>query len=166
MSESQKPVAAAKRVAPSRNTKKPASAAGMPNAVAAQARRSPARQPSREDEAVARHQKELADALQKAMAINHDAPKLEQPAVAESGKSGKAKKPKLVRDSFAMPQAEYARIGELKKRLAAMDAAAKKNELLRAGLALLAAMGDAELKAVVGKVERIKTGRPAKNPGK
>ena len=165
MSESQKPVAAAKRVAPSRNTKKPASAAGMPNAVAAQARRSPARQPSREDEAVARHQKELADALQKAMAIN-DAPKLEQPAVVESGKSAKAKKPKLVRDSFAMPQAEYARIGELKKRLAAMDAAAKKNELLRAGLALLAAMGDAELKAVVGKVERIKTGRPAKNPGK
>ena len=150
MSESQKPVAAAKRVAPSRNTKKPASAAGMPNAVAAQARRSPARQPSREDEAVA---------------IN-DAPKLEQPAVVESGKSAKAKKPKLVRDSFAMPQAEYARIGELKKRLAAMDAAAKKNELLRAGLALLAAMGDAELKAVVGKVERIKTGRPAKNPGK
>jgi hypothetical protein len=61
-----------------------------------------------------------------------------------------------------MPEAEYARIGELKKRLAALGAEVKKSELLRGGIAVLAALNDAELKAVMGRVERIKTGRPAK----
>lgn len=77
-------------------------------------------------------------------------------------KPAKVKKVKLVRDSYAMPEAEYARIGELKKRLAALGSEVKKSELLRAGVAALVALGDAELKALLGKVERIKTGRPAK----
>src|SRR5574343_621619 len=38
----------------------------------------------------------------------------------------------------------------------------KKSELLRGGIAVLAALNDAELKAVMGRIERIKTGRPAK----
>ena len=38
----------------------------------------------------------------------------------------------------------------------------KKGELVRAGLALLSALGDAALKASIGKVERLKTGRPKK----
>jgi hypothetical protein len=77
-------------------------------------------------------------------------------------KPAKVKKVKLVRDSYAMPEAEYARIGELKKRLAGLGSEVKKSELLRAGVAALVALGDAELKALLGKVERIKTGRPAK----
>ena len=43
----------------------------------------------------------------------------------------KAKKVKLVRDSYAMPENEYAQIGELKKRLEAMSVDVKKSELLR-----------------------------------
>lgn len=77
-------------------------------------------------------------------------------------KPPKLRKPKLVRDSYAMPEAEYARIAELKKRLAALGSEVKKSELLRGGVAVLAALNDAELKAVMGRVERIKTGRPAK----
>ena len=61
-----------------------------------------------------------------------------------------------------MPEAEYALIAELKKRLTALGSEVKKSELLRGGIAVLAALNDAELKAVMGRVERIKTGRPAK----
>ncbi len=86
--------------------------------------------------------------------------KVAKPAKAE--KLPKQRKLKLVRDSYAMPEAEYALIAELKKRLAALGSEVKKSELLRGGIAVLAALNDAELKAVMGRVERIKTGRPAK----
>jgi len=130
------------------------------------------RKPSREDETVARHQKVLADALVKAQAIKYDQPKLMKQQAAQPKKAAKPEKPakarklKLVRDSYAMPEAEYARIGELKKRLAGLGSEIKKSELLRAGIAMLAALNDAELKAVTGRVERIKTGRPAKEAKK
>ncbi len=89
--------------------------------------------------------------------------KAEKPVKPEKvEKAPKAKKVKLVRDSYAMPEAEYARIGELKKRLATLGREVKKSELLRGGIAVLAALNDAELQAVMGRVERIKTGRPAK----
>ena len=126
------------------------------------------RQPTEVEQTVAKHQKVLADALVKAQAIEYDQPKVmkqeaakpEKPA--KPAKPAKAKKIKLVRDSYAMPETEYARIGELKKRLAALGNEVKKSELLRGGIALLAALNDAELKAVMGRVERIKTGRPNK----
>jgi hypothetical protein len=85
---------------------------------------------------------------------------LGKPAKAE--KAQKARKAKLVRDSYAMPEAEYAQIGLLKKRLAGLGNEVKKSELLRGGIATLAALNDAELKAIMGRIERIKTGRPAK----
>ena len=74
----------------------------------------------------------------------------------------KPRKVRLVRDSFTMPEHEYVRIGELKKRLQALGQGMKKSELLRAGLLLLDALNEVELKAVCARVERIKTGRPAK----
>src|SRR5574343_285727 len=126
------------------------------------------RKPTAVEHTVAKHQKVLADALVKAQAIKYDQPKVMKPAAPAAKKAGKDEKPakpkktRLVRDSYAMPEAEYARIGELKKRLAGLGAAVKKSELLRGGIALLAALSDAELTAVMGRVERIKTGRPAK----
>lgn len=83
-----------------------------------------------------------------------------KPAKAE--KPAKPKKVKLVRDSYAMPEAEYAQIASLKKRLAGLSVEVKKSELLRGGIAALAALDEAELQAVMGRIERIKTGRPAK----
>lgn len=77
-------------------------------------------------------------------------------------KAVKQKKARLVRDSYAMPENEYQRIAELKKRLVGLSADYKKSELLRAGIALLAALNDSELTAVMGGIERIKTGRPRK----
>jgi hypothetical protein len=136
-------------------------AASAPAAAKAKA----ARKPSKVDETVAKNQKVLADALVKAQAIKYDTPKVMKqvaPASKKAEKPAKAKKIKLVRDSYAMPETEYARIGELKKRMSALGNEVKKSELLRGGIAALAALNDAELKAVMGRVERIKTGRPAK----
>lgn len=139
-----------------------------PATAAATAKARPVRKPSREDEIVAKHQKVLAEALVMAQAINYKQPTVMRQQTAKSKKVAKPEKPakvkkhKLVRDSYAMPEAEYAKIGELKKRLAALGADAKKSELLRGGVAVLAAMSDAELKAVMARIERIKTGRPAK----
>jgi hypothetical protein len=123
-----------------------------------------ARKRSAVDETVDKHQKELADALEQAQAIKYDKSKHIKPMAkaakpAKAEKPVKAKKQKLVRDSFAMPEGEYALIGELKKRLAGEY---KKSELLRAGVIVLAALNDTELKAVMSHIERIKTGRPSK----
>lgn len=160
-----KPVAAeakAKSPAPAATT--PAPSAPATAAAVAKKPRAP-RKPTEVEQTVAKHQKVLADALVMAQAINYDQPKVmkqEAPKAGKSAKPAKAKKIKLVRDSYAMPEAEYARIGELKKRLAALGNEVKKSELLRGGIALLAALNDSELKAVMGRVERIKTGRPNK----
>lgn len=77
-------------------------------------------------------------------------------------KSAKPRKIKLIRDSYAMPEAEYAQIAQLKLRLLELGETVKKSELLRAGLAQLATLDDAALLAAMAGVERIKTGRPAK----
>ncbi len=77
-------------------------------------------------------------------------------------KSAKPRKIKLIRDSYAMPEAEYAQIAQLKQRLLELGETVKKSELLRAGLAQLATLDDAALQAALAGVERIKTGRPAK----
>jgi hypothetical protein len=79
-----------------------------------------------------------------------------------AAKAEKPKKPKLVRDSFTIPKAEYAVLEELKLRAAKLGRPTKKSEVLRAGVQALAAMGDAAFLASVGAVPAVKTGRPAK----
>lgn len=76
--------------------------------------------------------------------------------------STKDKKPKLVRDSFTIPKAEYAVLQALKDRAARLGRAAKKSEVLRAGVKSLESMTDAAFLASLGAVPAIKTGRPAK----
>lgn len=73
----------------------------------------------------------------------------------------KAKKPKLVRDSFTIPKAEYVVLDNLKLRAAKLTRPAKKSELLRAGIKALAALSDAAFLTALEQVPAIKTGRPA-----
>lgn len=73
----------------------------------------------------------------------------------------KAKKPKMIRDSFTIPKTEYLVIEALKERAGKLSRSAKKSELLRAGVKALAAMSDAAFLAVLTAVPTIKTGRPA-----
>jgi hypothetical protein len=84
------------------------------------------------------------------------------PVPALPAKEARAKKPKLVRDSFTIPKDEYAVIETLKKRADSLAQPAKKSELLRAGLKVLAGLSDAALRTALQAVPSIKTGRPTK----
>ena len=75
-------------------------------------------------------------------------------------KAEKPIKPKLVRDSFTIPKAEYLVIEALKLRASKLTRSVKKSELLRAGIKALAAMSDAAFLSALEKVPAIKTGRP------
>lgn len=74
----------------------------------------------------------------------------------------KPRKPKLVRDSFTIPKNEFTVLQDLKQRAGKSGTAAKKSEILRAGIKALAAMNDAAFAAALQAVPAIKTGRPAK----
>lgn len=74
----------------------------------------------------------------------------------------KKKKPKMVRDSFTIPKAEYAVLADLKERAVALKISAKKTELVRAGIKALAGMSDTAFAAAVKGVPNLKTGRPSK----
>jgi hypothetical protein len=80
-----------------------------------------------------------------------------------TAKPAKVKKPKMVRDSFTMPKAEFMVIDALKTRATQLKTAAKKTELIRAGIKALAAMSDSAFLAAIAAVPSLKTGRPAKS---
>jgi len=77
-------------------------------------------------------------------------------------KDEKPAKPRkaLVRDSFTMPDVDFALIAALKERALGAGRPAKKSELLRAGLQALAALDSKKLRAALERLEPIKVGRP------
>lgn len=77
-------------------------------------------------------------------------------------KAAKSKKIKLVRDSFTMPEMEYAEIAAVKKRCLKAGVAVKKSEVLRAAVLAFAKLSDTRIVAAIGALTPIKTGRPAK----
>lgn len=96
-------------------------------------------------------------------ATNPAAKAITKPTKAE--KSPKADKPaklKLVRDSYTMPEMEYAQLAALKKTALAAGIEIKKSELLRLGLKLLSKLSAEELLAQAATLEKLKTGRPGK----
>lgn len=80
-----------------------------------------------------------------------------------AAKDLRAKKPKLVRDSFTIPKDEYAVVETLKQRASTLAQPVKKSELLRAGLKVLATLSDNALRTALQAVPSIKTGRPKTN---
>ena len=75
-------------------------------------------------------------------------------------KSAKPTKQKMVRDSFTLPENDYANLNILKTKCLEKGIEIKKSEIVRAGLIALTKLSiDALIKAV-GEVERLKTGRP------
>jgi hypothetical protein len=69
---------------------------------------------------------------------------------------------RLVRDSFTMPEPDFALIAALKGRAMAAQREAKKSELLRAGLHALMALDGASLVDALGRLQPLKVGRPKK----
>ena len=84
------------------------------------------------------------------------------PADGKVAKPSSKMRPQLVRDSFTMPEADFAFIVTLKSRALDARRAAKKSELLRAGLRLLATLDAKALVAALDQLEPVKTGRPRK----
>ena len=74
----------------------------------------------------------------------------------------KSKKPKLVRDSFTMPEEEYAALGEMKKACLKAGITVKKSELLRAAVAALHEMDMPQLRQALDRLTPVKAGRPKK----
>jgi len=116
--------------------------------------------------------KRSADKVSKAAAAVEAAPAKADvtPAKAEAApvkaaagaKAARAKKEKVVRDSFTMPKSDYQKIAALKQRCLAAGVSVKKSEILRAGLLMLESAAEKRLLAAVSAVEQVKTGRPTK----
>ncbi|MFH2139821.1 MAG: hypothetical protein ABII63_03410 [Pseudomonadota bacterium] len=86
-----------------------------------------------------------------------------KPAAKPMKKVAAPKKVKVVRDSFSMPQDDYALIAKLKEKAQAAGMQVKKSALLRAGLQLLDKSSALQLKRVISGLTPIKTGRPKKH---
>jgi len=69
-------------------------------------------------------------------------------------------RPALVRDSFTMPEGEYAVLLEVKQACLRAGIDVKKSELLRIGVALLGQLDVATLQGVLAALPQLKTGRP------
>lgn len=87
-------------------------------------------------------------------------PPLARPAA--PAKPAKPPKAKLVRDSFTMPQSDFALIAALKDRALGFKRPTKKSELLRAGLQALAGLNDGALQTALNALAPLKPGRPKK----
>ena len=83
-------------------------------------------------------------------------------ATKEAGKKPAKQRARLVRDSFTMPESDFALIAALKARTLAAKRETKKSELLRAGLHALAALDSATLIDALGRLQPLKVGRPKK----
>ena len=84
------------------------------------------------------------------------------PAAEKKKDKPKAKKQKLVRDSFTMPEAEYEALAEMKKSCIKAGVAVKKSELLRVAVSLLRKMDVAQIEQALGTLTPVKAGRPSK----
>lgn len=75
-------------------------------------------------------------------------------------KAEKTRKPKLVRDSFTMPEVEYSTLSEVKKLCLKNGVEVKKSQLLRIGVVLLKALDMKQLKSHIAALPELKAGRP------
>lgn len=159
-----KPAAGAAAAKASPAAAKPATAKPAAAKVVAKAKPAPATTAAVKTPAAAKAAKAPAPAKAKPVKAVAAVP---APAKAKPGKDSKEKKsvpkkPKLVRDSFTFPEADYARIGALKQRALKAGREVKKSELLRAGLVALSGLSDSVLLQALDGIDKLKPGRPAK----
>jgi len=86
--------------------------------------------------------------------------KKSQTSLNTTRKQKTAAQDKVIRDSFTMPEHDYALIEVIKIKLMKEGVLLNKGEILRAGVHALEQMSIAELKTISAKVEKIKVGRP------
>jgi hypothetical protein len=152
------PVAPAKPVASKKTANKPAAKPVAKTAKPVAPKPAAKAKPVTAKKAVASVAKKAVTTTAKAAAKATAKPAAKPAAV----KAPKAKKPKMVRDSFTIPKPEYDVLDVLKLRAAKLGNPVKKTELIRAGVKAIAALSDAAFKQALLAVPSLKTGRPAK----
>ncbi len=88
--------------------------------------------------------------------------KASKKTLGKSTKATKTVKTKLVRDSFAIPEKEYAALVAVKKACLKAGLEIKKTELIRIGIALVNTLTTAKIKTAQAKLTQISAGRPKK----
>lgn len=84
-----------------------------------------------------------------------------KPAV-KAPEAPKIKKIKQIRDSFTMPEPEYAVIAQVKKACLKAGFEMKKSDLLRIGVSLIKGLDISTLKIILATLTPLKAGRPKK----
>jgi len=95
-------------------------------------------------------------------AVKKAAKKTSKKTPVKSTKATKSVKTKLVRDSFAIPEKEYAALVAVKKACLKAGLEIKKTELIRIGIALVNNLTTAKIKTAQAKLTQISAGRPKK----
>jgi len=113
--------------------------------------------------------KEASNLLVKKSSTSNSQPKSSGPAESKVKQNAlakstvKAKKNKVIRDSFTIPKEEYQTIQDLKLRSAKLGHGMKKSELIRAGIKVLSILSDSAFTQAIAQIPMIKTGRPKTN---
>jgi hypothetical protein len=94
-------------------------------------------------------------------ALKHDAITAASVKPATASREKSARKAKVVRDRFTMPEADYGKLVELKSKCLTAGMPVKKSQLLRIGLHFLESLPIARLTAAVATLESVATGRKA-----
>ena len=94
--------------------------------------------------------------------VKKAAKKASKKTLGKSTKATKTVKTKLVRDSFAIPEKEYAALVAVKKACLKAGLEIKKTELIRIGIALVNTLTTAKIKTAQAKLTQISAGRPKK----
>jgi hypothetical protein len=100
--------------------------------------------------------------LVKKVAAKKATKKASKKTLGKSTKATKTVKTKLVRDSFAIPEKEYAALVAVKKACLKAGLEIKKTELIRIGIALVNNLTTAKIKTAQAKLTQISAGRPKK----
>ena len=82
--------------------------------------------------------------------------------VVKAPEAPKIKKIKQIRDSFTMPEPEYAVIAQVKKACLKAGFEMKKSDLLRIGVSLIKGLDISTLKIILATLTPLKAGRPKK----
>lgn len=107
--------------------------------------------------------KQMRSASTKEKARNPKLPVEAAPGRIATEDKQRAKREKVVRDTFTMPKSDYQKLAVLKQRCLDAGVSVKKSELLRAGILLLESVPLKRYLEVVSAVEPVKTGRPPKS---
>ena len=159
------PAKSAVKAAPAKSAVKPATqaAAPKPAAKAAPAVKTAVRKPAKPaatpatTPAASPTAKTVTKPAARAAKLSPEAPAA---ASTTAEAKDKLRKGKLVRDSFTMPEQEYAVLGQVKKACIKAGFEIKKSELLRIGVALISQLDMATLQRVLDSLPTLKTGRP------